>query len=289
MSIVDAFVAHLTADHISHDEMVELEIVLADVLAACDRAWPQLRVETRDFVGYLAQRLPEERPLASAIRSVHADELYLAFACQRGDAEAMAALESTYATHIDAVLGAFEGQGLARDDLRQLMRGKLFVGDASGPPRIARYAGHGSLAAWLRVTIRRAGLNAVRGPTTRVEDDVLALPQTLADPELDYLKQTYSAVFRESFLEAVASLSARERTLLRQSVVHGLNVRQIGRMYRVHHGTAARWLAQARENLVAATRAALVRRLEISERELDSIMALIQSNLDVSVARALRK
>jgi RNA polymerase sigma-70 factor (ECF subfamily) len=292
MSIVHAFVEHLPEPQIGGEEAAELERVLGEALEACRSAWPRLRVEARDFAVYLAQRLPAGRPVPVAVQALHVRELYLAFACQSGDADAIAALEATYASHLDAVLGAFEGQGLSRDDLRQTMRRKLFVADERGPARIARYSGEGSFVAWLRITVRRAALNAMRGAAVDarapLDDDVFAFPQSLGDPELDYLKQTYSAQFREAFLEAVAALSARERTLLRQSVVHGLTVRQIGRMYRVHHGTAARWIAQAREHLVDATRAALVRRLDVSERELDSIIAMIQSRLDVSVKRALR-
>jgi RNA polymerase sigma-70 factor (ECF subfamily) len=58
-------------------------------------------------------------------------------------------------------------------------------------------------------------------------------------------------------------------------------------MYRVHRSTAARQVARTRDALLAATRRALMARLHIGRREFESIMRLISSQLDVSVATFL--
>jgi RNA polymerase sigma-70 factor (ECF subfamily) len=108
------------------------------------------------------------------------------------------------------------------------------------------------------------------------------------DPELCYLQDMYGDSFRDAFAEAVASLSDREQTLLRMSYVQQLRVRAIGRMYGVHHATAARWVEAAREALVAATRICLRRRLVVSDAQLDSIIALIRSRIEEDVAWVLQ-
>lgn len=290
-AFLDRLAASSTAVAASLDE-IALEAALRRVVDEGRKAWPSLGIDPERFVGHVAERLAGVESPAASLASLHADELYLAFGCHRGDGRAMTALEQTYGAHIEAVYRALPSRELSRDDFRQIVRDKLFVADARGHAKIASYSGQGSLAAWLRITARRAGLNAVRGaklPTANVDpgEDLFELPASLGDPELDYLKQAYRDEFREAFLEAVTALPARERNLLRQSVTHRLTVRQIGRMYQVHHATAARWVADARQRLIDGTRAALQHRLAVTPRELESIMGLIASRLDVSVARVL--
>ncbi len=55
----------------------------------------------------------------------------------------------------------------------------------------------------------------------------------------------------------------------------------------MHHATVARWIANARGLLLEGTRKVLSERLRVSGQELDSIMGLIESRLEVSIARVL--
>ena len=58
-------------------------------------------------------------------------------------------------------------------------------------------------------------------------------------------------------------------------------------MYGVHRATATRWLAQIRAQVLAETRRRLGEVLAVPARELDSVMDLVQSRLDVSLQRML--
>ncbi len=293
MSLTDVFVrrrAELGRPvHASIDRSaLESELVGAVHLGV--EHWPQLRVEPSAFVAHVATHCGDQDP-TEALAAVRIPELYLAFACHGGDATAMAALEQSFGAHLQAAYRGLAGPDFSAAEFRQLVRERLFVADEEGHTKIGTYSGHGSLAAWLRVTAKRVGLNAVRGARLPVDrdagDELLEFPATLGDPELDLLKDTYRAQFRDAFLEAAAALPARSRRLLRQSITGGLTVRQIGRMYRVHHATAARWIADARQALIDGTRRGLQARLDVSERALQSIMGLIASQLDVSIARVL--
>jgi RNA polymerase sigma-70 factor (ECF subfamily) len=108
-----------------------------------------------------------------------------------------------------------------------------------------------------------------------------------ADLELDFLKAEYREQFKQAFAKAVRELPARDRNLLRQSVVHSLTIDQLGALYHVDRSTAARWLARAREQLFKTTRANLLAMLHIDQGEFESIMNLIRSRLDVSLHRLL--
>jgi RNA polymerase sigma-70 factor (ECF subfamily) len=58
-------------------------------------------------------------------------------------------------------------------------------------------------------------------------------------------------------------------------------------MYGVHRAIAARWLAAAREQIAGATRNHLAARAGIVSEEIDSIIRLVHSRLDVSFERLL--
>jgi RNA polymerase sigma-70 factor (ECF subfamily) len=57
----------------------------------------------------------------------------------------------------------------------------------------------------------------------------------------------------------------------------------------VHRATAARWLEGARDAILATTRARLMERLEISPSELESIIRLVLSRLEINLRPLLRR
>ena len=61
----------------------------------------------------------------------------------------------------------------------------------------------------------------------------------------------------------------------------------IGRAYDVHRATAARWVAAVRTELGDRIRSELAARLKIAEDEVDSIVRLVKSRVDVSLERVL--
>ena len=85
----------------------------------------------------------------------------------------------------------------------------------------------------------------------------------------------------------MASLEPRARTILRYAFVDRLSVDALGSLYDVHRATAARWLRAAHEALGQRTRELLIERLGVTSEELASVLALIQSSLDVSLERLL--
>jgi len=103
------------------------------------------------------------------------------------------------------------------------------------------------------------------------------------DPLLAALKSRYRDEFRDAFAETAAVLTDRERTLLRYRFLDGLSIDEIGVLYRVHRATVARWLAATRETLFEGTRTRLMSRLAVSDSEVDSVLRLIDSQLDASL------
>jgi RNA polymerase sigma-70 factor (ECF subfamily) len=75
--------------------------------------------------------------------------------------------------------------------------------------------------------------------------------------------------------------------LLRLNLVDRMSVDKLGAAYRVSRSTAARWLANARRQLLEQACAELCAKLGVVSAELDSIAADIRSQIEVSVLRLL--
>lgn len=272
------------SSHSQHDSHREL----STLVALAFEAWPGLELDRRAFAEYLTERMG-----AGGAENVQVADLYLAFGCAAGHAGALKCFEAEYSGDIDKVTRRFERPSVSRDDLGQLLREKLLVARDGRPPKIADYSGRGFLQNWLRVTAVRTFLDETRRQKRRAPEQLGYARQLQdvageVDPELDFLKLRYRGEFKGAFARAVGSLTSAQRNLLRHQVLAGLTVDQIGAIYHVHRATAARRVARAREALLKATRRELMRHLSVSSDELDSIMALIQSNLDVSMQRVLR-
>ena len=135
----------------------------------------------------------------------------------------------------------------------------------------------------------RAALKLLRKENreTPTDDALLEARAQEDDPELAYMKAAYRASFKVAFQEALESLLPRERTLLKQQIVDGLGIDELGALYQVHRATAARWVQSAREKLLVRTRRTFMMNARISSDECESIMRLVRSQLDMSLQRRL--
>ncbi len=269
----------------------ELETTLGGLLRRAQQVTALAAADPAGLVAFLASRLPElTGPLATRLRELRVEDLALAWACSRGDAAAVAAVEARHFDVIPLALSQMPDAAAQAKEITQQLRLALFVGAAGQAPKIVQYAGRGDLRSWLRVVAVRAAVDLLRLQSREVElsDRMLAvLPAGGADPELEHLKRLYQAEFKAAFERAMASLEARERNVLRYHFVEGLNIDEIGALHGVHRATVARWLQKIREALLARTRQELMQGLRVESAELESIMRLIQSQLDASISRLL--
>jgi RNA polymerase sigma-70 factor (ECF subfamily) len=263
----------------------DLEKALASALAEARARWPRIDVDGATFARYLAERVADEGELLACVASLHHADLYVACACVRGDAVALAALEQDYFASVDMAAARVRVPGLGVDELRQVMREKLLVAGAEGPAKIAAFTGQGQLRNWLRVASMRTALNLARGPSEVPvkAEQLLDLPGAVADPELDYIKRTYREEFKAAFASSLDALSSRERNLVRYAIGQGMNAESIAPIYGVHATTVRRWLAGARDTLFEGVRREMMARLRVNRPEFESILRLIQSRLEVTL------
>ena len=276
-----------------------LDQALAGALSVARAAWkdlPATAIGDEVFVAYLAARVAT--PDAAGVAAVKAADLYLACGCSVGAPRAIVLFEQHYLSEVPSYVGQIDRSGELADEVRQQLSERLLV----NPRKIVDYTGRGPLGGWLRVAAVRIGLNVKRSqkpmPLTRAaetperahdEGERGHMSAPSPDPELDYLKLRYRNELREAFALTLASLDGEARAVLKMHYLDGLNIDEIGASFRVHRSTVARWLSQAREKILEETRKLLSSRLQIGRAEAESVIHLVQSQLDVSIYRYLGK
>lgn len=254
--------------------------------AAATEAWPTVHIPEDAVAAWVAERMPREREPVEELARLHVADLYLACGCIRGHRDALQAFERAFGS--DLVAAARSGGATVPDEVVQHLRVRLLVGPET---RLRAYAGTGPLGRWLRIACRRLAIDARRSEqhceAKHIESGALMDLLGEDDAELGALKSRYRAAFRQAFAEAMAALTPRTRNLLRLHLIHQLTIDEIAPMYQVHRATAARWLGSARREILERTRECLSRLLGADSRDAQSVLDLIASRLDVSLARHL--
>jgi RNA polymerase sigma-70 factor, ECF subfamily len=264
---------------------------LEDVLRArwdeARAAWPQFRVAPERWLGAVALGL-DEASSPSVLHQLYAADLYLAQGCASGDRDALAAFEATCRNVIE---GSLRGMGMTPDaiaDVAQDVRGKLLVAD-DGPPKISTYSGRAALTTWTRTVATRTALARLRRRCEAPADDAMleAIPAVSDGPEEQHFRTRYGVELKAAFEEAMASLDVRQRNILRHHYIDALTLDDIGALYGVHKTTAFRWLQAARGALAKRTQKAFRARVDVTPSEMQSIVRLLESNVELSLRRVL--
>lgn len=221
-----------------------------------------------------------------------AADLYLAMACARGDSAAIAHLDATLPSTIRPALARLGMAASDDDEIVQRVRVALLTSTNERAAGIAGYSGRGDLRSYVRAVAAKLALKRLEReelPSPDDDSEALALLPNDADtPELRLLKERCRGDLRAAFGEAIAALEPRDRTLLRQHYVDGLSLEALAALHGVHRATCARWIASARDTILSGLRKRLRAALGLEQREIESAIDLVRSQLDLSLSRHLR-
>ncbi len=268
----------------------DLGAALRGIALAAREAWPAFSASELDFIRHLARHLPA-RGAKEALSALHVGDLYLAFACAAGDSKALAAFQRVQVPKLKPTLERQAGGNGASDDVVALLLKRLLVAE-DGTPKIAEYSGRGPLSQWLRATATRISIDLQRTKKEHLpiqEDLAERLASHEVSPELRAIKKQHREAFGDALREALGTLTSKERNVVRMHTLEGLSIDQIGAFYGVHRVTAFRWIESARQTLVDHTRERLSQRLKLSGTELNSLMGVMVSGIEVSLAKHLAK
>lgn len=259
-----------------------LEGVLISALAKARLAWPTIELSDDVFAAFLGARVE-----GTTLEALHVADAWLACGCARGVNAAQRAFDDVYLHRLALSLARTGTRPETVTEVVQRLRVQLLLGD--GVPGLATFQARSDLHTWLRVVATREAARVEKPQQREVSssDERMLGELTTSDPELGYLKELYRREVVVALTATLASLPARERRLLRHSLVDGLSIDEVGALFQVHRATAARWLERARELLSAQLRENLELRLKVDPAELEEVLQLVRSRIDVSVRRLL--
>jgi RNA polymerase sigma-70 factor (ECF subfamily) len=263
----------------------ELAAVWADAVATMG----DLRVEPARFGRHLGARAPVEGPAVPSLRGLHTADLYLACGCEAGVPVALRRFEERLLVRVEQYLVRVRADAALVEETRQDLRVRLLLARDGAPPRIAQYSGQGPLESWVRVAAVRAALNVITARGRGRQDGALDEDRIAddCDVELGLLRERYRASFAVALRQAVAELPAQERALLRFRFVDGLVPGHIAGIYGVHRTTILRRIEAVQALVLERTRAEVIRKLQISPSECDSILNVVRSRLHVTLSALL--
>lgn len=247
--------------------------------------WPTVDLDRKRFAAFL-----NERRLIGERAEARAADLYLTCACAAGIPEALVAFDELLVAVGNELRSVARSDDLLAEAL-QVTR-HLLVRRQDRAPAISDYAGRGDLGGWLRVTLGREIVRLRRRQERDVRLDTDQLERVAGerqDPETAYFRDHYRRELKQAFAAATEQLDGTEVRILRYSVIDGLGIDEIAKRERFHRATAARRLARARQRLIDETRRIIRERLRLDSVQLDSVLQLIDSQVDVSVQRLLRE
>ena len=252
-----------------------------------------------EHLGRCSAAVPGADNPLSALGMLATEDLYLACAAGADLPHARELFARQFLQPLTAAVRSIDPAPALVDEVRQTLHESLLLGQVSradhegGPgPRILQYGGRAPLATWVAVAAQRAALGLLRadGARRRVIDRAALEPLRFADdPELQYLKERYRGAFKDAVGRAISGLDQRQRTVIRLHTVSGLTLARIGVMLGVDESTVSRWVQRAREQILSETHRQLGATLGVRLNELPSLVRLVQSQLDVSVARLLNE
>jgi len=215
-----------------------------EAFLAAQRRYPSVQLPEAAFLARLAAH-PD---------ATDRDDLFLAAACLAGDTAALKQLDALLLS-VAPLIG--RSSSVPVDEVLQVVRVRLVMG-TGGAPRLRDYAGRGSLVSWIKTIVVHTSVSLARRLKPNEPIDSLAmleLPDEREWPEASVARSEARTRLRDALERALTRLSRKERTLLRQHYLDGLTLEELAAYLRVHRATVARWLAAAREALLAALEA----------------------------------
>ena len=197
------------------------------------------------------------------IDALHAEELLLVVACERGDAAAWDDLVGQYrSTVLSAARSASAGEAEA-EELAGSVWAELYGlrERADGRPagKLAYYSGCGSLGGWLRAVVGQLGVDRHRRTSRLVQTEEPSefdraaaesheqdgwRPAPALDPESALAESDASRTVEEALAGALGGLDAEDRLLVRLYYFDGLKLKEAGAVLGVHEATASRRLTR---------------------------------------------
>ena len=196
---------------------------------------------------------------------LHADDLCLVLACERGDQAAWSDLVEGYGTTVRSAARSASSNEAMADDLAQSiwaeLHGLKLREDGRPAGKLAFYSGAGSLGGWLRAVVGQLAIDQHRKQSRLVQpeeeteidrlsrnskerDEAFSMLRPAANPEDALASNLASADVEKALARALRDLDDEDRLLVKLYYFDGLRLREAGAVLGVHEATASRRLTR---------------------------------------------
>ncbi len=221
--------------------------------------------------------------------SLRIDELALARACAAGSNAAWEIFMTRYREKLHLCALRVAREDSAARDLADSLYADLYGTNSRDGQRVSKlssYTGRGSLEGWLRTVLAQEYVNRYRRTKRLVsldEESEEGVQFKAPDPEPP---SPADARLAQATDEALADLSAEDRTTLSAYYLDGRTLAEIARMLGVHESTISRKLDKLAKNLRKQILVALGRR-GMSRRQAEEALEVDVRDLQVNIRRTL--
>lgn len=214
---------------------------------------------------YLLRHRPaaSDGEVGAFVDSLHAEELLLVVACERGDESAWGELMEQYrSTVLSAARASSAGEAEA-EELAESVWAELYGLRAreDGRPagKLAYYSGCGSLGGWLRAVVGQLAVDRHRRTSRLVQTEEASefdraasevhegdgwRPVAPPDPESSLTERNAARAVEEALARVLGTLDAEDRLLVKLYYFDGLRLKEAGAVLGVHEATASRRLTR---------------------------------------------
>ncbi|HYO90284.1 MAG TPA: sigma-70 family RNA polymerase sigma factor, partial [Pyrinomonadaceae bacterium] len=238
--------------------------------------------------------------------ALHADDLCLIVACERGDQTAWGDLVERYGATVRSAARSAAPNEDAAEDLSQSiwaeLHGLRVREDGRPAGKIAYYSGRGSLGGWLRAVVGQLAIDQHRKSARLVQteedadfdrlardshagEESFSATSSAPDPEHALSENRAARDVEAALAAALGELEAEDRLLVKLYYFDGLRLREAGAVLGVHEATASRRLTRIHAEVRRRVEAILVKEhgwtQDEATRSLSEAAAHLDSDLEL--------
>ena len=264
---------------------------------------PRARAVLEKYL-FAAEPAPAAEAVSEFLDALHADDLCLIVACERGDQTAWSDLVERYgATVRSAARSAAPNEDVAEDLAQSIwaeLHGLRVREDGKPAGKIAYYSGRGSLGGWLRAVVGQLAIDQYRKSARLVQteedadfdrlardaqtgDESFSTTSSAPDPEHALAKSRAARDVEAALSAALQELDAEDRLLVKLYYFDGLRLREAGAVLGVHEATASRRLARVQAEVRRRVEAILVKEHGWTQSETAHALSEAAAHLDSDV------
>ena len=237
------------------------------------------------------------------VDEIHADDLCLIIACERGDGKAWEDLVANFDPVVKSAARKIASNVEDAEDLASSIWAELYglKQDAGGTrkTKLAYYSGRGSLGGWLRAIIAQMAVDRFRKESRMVQIEETREFENLAEessnnsnndhvvshaenPEEIFSDKQTSADVTAALRSAIASLDAEDRLVLKMYYFDDLKLKDIAAVFGYHEATASRKLVRIQNDVRKAVEKALMTHHGWSDGEVKKYLSETAAGLGIS-------